>query len=439
MIEEESRPMTHISISEVGKHESEYVSIQGWLYNQRSSGKVKFMIIRDGSGFLQGTLVKSEMEEENFNRLDNLNHESSIIVEGIIKSEKRAPSGYEILVKTIHVVQNAEKDYPISLKKHGVGFLMNFRHLWMRTQRQNSILRIRAEIVKIIHHFLGKKGFYLIESPILTPAACEGTTTLFQTDYFGDMAYLTQSGQLYNEASAMAFGKVYCFGPTFRAEKSKTRRHLMEFWMVEPEAAYFDFQDNNQLQEEMMVTIVRHILEHCSQELKILERDISLLEKIEAPFPYISYDDAIKLIQKEGSQTQWGDDLGGEDETIISSQFQKPVFVHHFPTKCKAFYMKPDSERPETVLGADLIAPEGFGEIIGGGQRIDDYQLIKERIREHQLPEEDYQWYIDLRKFGSVPHSGFGLGIERTVAWICNLPHIRETIPFPRMLNKIYP
>ncbi len=431
--------MIDISISEVGKYENEKVCIKGWLYNQRSSGKIKFMIIRDGTGFLQGTLVKSEMEEKYFDMLDDLNYESSIIVEGEIKSEKRAPSGYEMLVKTIQVVHNAEKDYPISLKKHGVGFLMNYRHLWMRTQRQNAILRIRTEIVKIIHNFLNQKGFCLVESPILTPAACEGTTTLFETDYFGDKAYLTQSGQLYNEASAMAFGKVYCFGPTFRAEKSKTRRHLMEFWMVEPEAAYFDFQDNNKLQEEMIVAIAKHVLEHCPLELKILERDTSMLENIQAPFPYLSYDDAIKVIQKKGSDTQWGDDLSGEDETIISGQYKKPVFIHHFPTKCKAFYMKPDPERPETVLGADLIAPEGFGEIIGGGQRIDDYKLIKERIKEFNLPEDDYQWYIDLRKYGSVPHSGFGLGIERTVAWICNLPHIRETIPFPRMLNKIYP
>ncbi|HKK82980.1 MAG TPA: asparagine--tRNA ligase, partial [Atribacterota bacterium] len=402
--------MIDISITEVGKYENEKVRIKGWLYNQRSSGKIKFMIIRDGTGFLQGTLVKSEMEEKYFNMLDDLNYESSIIVEGEVKSEKRAPSGYEMLVKTIQVVHNAEKDYPISLKKHGVGFLMNYRHLWIRTQRQNAILRIRTEIVKIIHNFLNQKGFYLVESPILTPAACEGTTTLFETDYFGDKAYLTQSGQLYNEASAMAFGKVYCFGPTFRAEKSKTRRHLMEFWMVEPEAAYFDFQDNNKLQEEMIVAIAKHVLEHCPLELKILERDTSMLENIQAPFPYISYDDAIKVIQEKGSDTQWGDDLSGEDETIISGQYKKPVFIHHFPTKCKAFYMKPDPERPETVLGADLIAPEGFGEIIGGGQRIDDYQLIKERIKEFNLPEDDYQWYIDLRKYGSVPHSGFGLG-----------------------------
>lgn len=431
--------MKEITISNIGKHEAELVSIKGWLYNQRSSGKIKFMIIRDGTGFLQGTLVKSEMEEQYFNMLDGLNHESSIIVEGIVKKEERAPSGYEMLVKTIKVVQNAEPDYPISLKKHGTGFLMNYRHLWIRTERQNAILRVRVEIVKAIHHFLQKKGFFLIESPVLTPAACEGTTTLFETDYFGDKAYLTQSGQLYNEAAAMAFGKVYCFGPTFRAEKSKTRRHLMEFWMVEPEAAYFDFDDNNRLQEELVVEIVEHVLQHCTMELKVLERDISALEKIKSPFPFISYDDAIKLIQKEGSTTQWGDDLGGEDETIIARQFDKPVFIHHFPTICKAFYMKPDPERPETVLGADLIAPQGYGEIIGGGERIDDYKLIKERIKEHNLPEEDYQWYIDLRKYGSVPHSGFGLGIERTVAWICNLSHIRETIPFPRMLNKIYP
>lgn len=431
--------MKEIAISDVGNHDTEHVAIKGWLYNQRSSGKVKFMIVRDGTGFLQGTLVKSEMEEQYFNLLDELNHESSIIVEGVIKKEQRAPSGYEMLVKTIKVIQNAEQDYPISLKKHGVAFLMNYRHLWIRTERQNAILRIRTEVVKAIHQFLQKKGFFLIEAPILTPAACEGTTTLFETDYFGDRAYLTQSGQLYNEAAAMAFGKVYCFGPTFRAEKSKTRRHLMEFWMAEPEAAYFNFHDNNQLQEELIVEIFSHVLHHCSLELKTLERDISVLEKIKSPFPYLSYDDAVKLIQKEGSTTQWGDDLTGEDETIISKYYDKPVFVHHFPTKCKAFYMKPDPEKPETVLGADLIAPEGFGEIIGGGERIDDYQLIKERIKEHKLPEEDYKWYIDLRKFGSVPHSGFGLGVERTVAWICNLSHIREAIPFPRMLNKIYP
>ena len=431
--------MIDISIAEVGKYENEKVRIKGWLYNQRSSGKIKFMILRDGTGFLQGTLVKSEMEEKYFNMLDDLNYESSIIVEGEIKSEKRAPSGYEMLVKTIQVVHNAEKDYPISLKKHGVGFLMNYRHLWMRTQRQNAILRIRTEIVKIIHNFLNQKGFYLVESPILTPAACEGTTTLFETDYFGDKAYLTQSGQLYNEASAMAFGKVYCFGPTFRAEKSKTRRHLMEFWMVEPEAAYFDFQDNNQLQEEMIVAIAKHVLEHCPLELKILERDTSMLKNIQAPFPYLSYDDAIKIIQKNGSDTQWGDDLSGEDETIISGQYKKPVFIHHFPTKCKAFYMKPDPERPESVLGADLIAPEGFGEIIGGGQRIDDYKLIKERIKEFNLPEDDYQWYIDLRKYGSVPHSGFGLGIERLMRWVCKLEHIRDTIPFPRVMNRSTP
>ncbi|HOR42280.1 MAG TPA: asparagine--tRNA ligase [Atribacterota bacterium] len=431
--------MKVISISEVGNYESENVCIKGWLYNQRSSGKVKFMVIRDGTGFLQGTLIKGEMEEQYFNLLDELNYESSIMVEGMIKKEQRAPSGYEILVNTIQVVQNAQEDYPISLKKHGVAFLMNYRHLWLRTQRQNAILRIRVEIVKAIHHFLQQKGFYLIEAPILTPAACEGTTTLFETDYFDDKAYLTQSGQLYNEAAAMAFGKVYCFGPTFRAEKSKTRRHLMEFWMVEPEAAYFDFEDNNQLQEELVIAIVRQVLQNCTLELKTLERDIAHLEKIQSPFPYLSYDDAIKIIQKEGSTTQWGDDLTGEDETIVSRNYDRPVFIHHFPTKCKAFYMKPDPSRPETVLGADLIAPEGFGEIIGGGQRIDDYELIKKRIQEHNLPEEDYQWYIDLRRFGSVPHSGFGLGIERTVAWICNLSHIRETIAFPRMLHKIYP
>jgi asparaginyl-tRNA synthetase len=316
---------------------------------------------------------------------------------------------------------------------------MDYRHLWLRSPRQNAILRIRAEIIKSIRNFLDQNGFILIDSPILTPAACEGTTTLFETDYFGEKAYLTQSGQLYNEASAMAFGKVYCFGPTFRAEKSKTRRHLMEFWMVEPEAAYVDLEENNKIQENMVAYIVKQVLENKKRELDLLERDLSKLEIIKVPFPRISYDEAIEILKKDGSKIEWGDDFGGEDETILSQKYEKPIFIHRYPIKCKAFYMKPDPQRPEVALCADLLAPEGYGEIIGGGQRIDDYNLLANQIKEHNLPRENYEWYLDLRRYGSVPHSGFGLGIERTVAWICGLDHVRETIPFPRMLNKIYP
>jgi len=426
-------------ISDIKNYVRKEVEIKGWLYNKRSSGSIKFLIIRDGTGFLQATLIKSEVGSELFNEVDNINYESSIKIIGLVREEKRAPLGYEILIKNIEIVKKAENEYPISLKEHGVGFLMDYRHLWLRSPRQNAILRIRAEIIKSIRDFLDINGFILIDSPILTPAACEGTTTLFETDYFGDKAYLTQSGQLYNEATAMAFGKVYCFGPTFRAEKSKTRRHLMEFWMVEPEAAYIELEESNEIQEKMITYIVKKVLENKKQELNLLKRDISKLEFIKAPFPRISYDKAIEILKKNGSKAKWGDDFGGEDETILSQKYNKPVFIHRYPTKCKAFYMKPDPKKPEVVLCADLLAPEGYGEIIGGGQRIDDYNLLEERIKENNLPRESYEWYLDLRKYGSVPHSGFGLGIERTVAWICGLNHVRETIPFPRMLNKIYP
>jgi len=431
--------MEFIRITEVEKYDGKTVNIKGWLYNRRSSGSVKFLIIRDGTGFIQVTFIKGEIEAEIFEKIDNIEYESSIEIIGLVKKEKRAPLGYEILVKNIKVVHEAEGNYPISLKEHGIGFLMDYRHLWLRSPRQNAILRIRAIIIKAIRDFLDQNGFILIDSPILTPAACEGTTTLFETDYFGDKAFLAQSGQLYNEAAAMAFGRVYCFGPTFRAEKSKTRRHLMEFWMVEPEAAYVELEENNQIQENMITYIVRQVLENRKEELKLLERDISKLEVIKTPFPRISYDEAIDILKKSNFKIEWGDDFGAEDETILSEKYEKPVFIHHYPIKCKAFYMKPDSQKPEVSLSADLLAPEGYGEIIGGGERIDDYELLVERIKEHNLPREKYEWYLDLRKYGSVPHSGFGLGIERTVAWICGLNHIRETIPFPRMLNKIYP
>ena len=431
--------MEIIRISDIKNYEGKEVEIRGWLYNRRSSGKIKFLIVRDGTGFIQGTLIKNEMDEKIFDKADDINYESSIKISGVVKEEKRVPLGYEVLVKNIEVVGMAADNYPISLKEHGVGYLMDYRHLWLRSPRQNAILRIRAEIIKSIRDFLDMNGFILMDTPILTPAACEGTTTLFETEYFDDKAYLAQSGQLYNEATAAAFGKVYCFGPTFRAEKSKTRRHLMEFWMVEPEAAYVELEENNEIQENMIAYIVKQVLEKKKNELKLLERDISKLELIKVPFPRISYDEAIDILKNNGSKIEWGDDFGGEDETILSQKYEKPVFVLRYPIKCKAFYMKPDAQRPEVALCADLLASEGYGEIIGGGQRIDDYNLLEKRIKEHNLPRESYEWYLDLRKYGSVPHSGFGLGIERTVSWICGLSHIRETIPFPRMLNKIYP
>lgn len=428
-----------VRISDIEKYEGKEVEIRGWLYNKRSSGSVKFLIIRDGTGFIQATLIKNEIEKEIFEKIDNIEYETSIKIIGLVKKENRAPLGFEILVKDLEVVHYAEENYPITLKEHGVGFLMNYRHLWLRSPRQNAILRIRAEIIKSIRDFLDQNGFILIDAPILTPAACEGTTTLFETDYFGEKAYLTQSGQLYNEAAAMAFGRVYCFGPTFRAEKSKTRRHLMEFWMVEPEAAYVELEESNKIQERLITYIVGQVLKNRKRELNLLEKDISKLKLIKPPFPRLSYDEAIEILKHSGSKIEWGDDFGGEDETILSNKFENPVFIHRYPIKCKAFYMKPDPQRPEVALCADLLAPEGYGEIIGGGQRIDDYNLLAEKIREHKLTRENYEWYLDLRKYGSVPHSGFGLGIERTVAWICGLNHVRETIPFPRMLNKIYP
>jgi len=431
--------MKVVRISDIENYETKEIEIRGWLYNRRSSGSVKFLIIRDGTGFIQATLIKNEVDKEIFEKIDEIEYESSIKIIGVVKKENRAPLGFEILLKDIEVLHNAEEDYPITLKEHGVGFLMNYRHLWLRSPRQNAILRIRAEIIKAIRDFLDQNGFILIDAPILTPSACEGTTTLFETDYFGDKAYLTQSGQLYNEAAAMAFGKVYCFGPTFRAEKSKTRRHLMEFWMVEPEAAYIELEESNEIQEKLITYIVEQVLKNKKRELNLLEKDISKLELIKAPFPRLSYDEAIEILKHSGSKIEWGDDFGGEDETILSNKFENPVFIHRYPVNCKAFYMKPDPKRSEVALCADLLAPEGYGEIIGGGQRIDDYDLLVKRIKEHKLPKENYEWYLDLRKYGSVPHSGFGLGIERTVAWICGLNHVRETIPFPRMLNKIYP
>ncbi|HEY5485861.1 MAG TPA: asparagine--tRNA ligase [Candidatus Cryosericum sp.] len=413
-------------------------TINGWVYNSRSSGKVAFVLVRDGSGIMQCVVAKSDVEEPTFEAVRHLTQESSISITGAIHAEERAPGGHEMHVQKIEVHQ-AAVDYPITPKEHGVDFLMSNRHLWLRSKRQWAIMRIRATIVKSIRDYLDDNDFLLMDAPILSANACEGSSTLFSTDYFGVPAYLSQSGQLYNEATAMAFGRVYCFGPVFRAEKSKTRRHLTEFWMVEPEMAYCDWSQNCDVQEEFVTYIVQHVLGKRKEELAIIERDTSPLEKIATPFPRISYDEAVKLLQKAGSPIQWGDDFGGDEETLISNQFERPVFVHSYPKSFKAFYMKTNPANPQTVLCADLLAPEGYGEIIGGGQREDDYTLLLERVHAEGLVEADYQWYLDLRKYGSVPHSGFGLGVERTVAWICKLPHLRETVPFPRLLEKIYP
>ncbi len=430
--------MQSVDISHVAEHVGEEVKLEGWVYNKRSSGSLVFLIVRDGTGFIQAVAVKGEIPDEDFQKCDELTQESSIVVSGKVKADKRAPGGYELAVTGVRPVHLAE-EYPISLKKHGVDFLMDWRHLWLRTPRQAAVLKIRHEIIGAIRDFLDEREFVLVDAPILTPSACEGTTTLFSTDYFDSTAYLSQSGQLYMEAAAMALGKVYCFGPTFRAEKSKTRRHLTEFWMVEPEMAWVDLDGNLKLQEELISYVVQRVLEERKNELATVERDTGRLENIKPPFPRVSYDEAVEILNKCGVEFEWGNDFGGGDETVLAEQFELPVFVHRYPTDIKAFYMKPDPSRPEICLSADLLAPEGYGEIIGGGQRIDDPRLLAARIKEHDLPEEAYAWYMDLRKFGSVPHSGFGLGLERVVAWICGIDHIRETIPFPRLLKRIYP
>lgn len=430
-----------MSISDIldGKLTESEVEIKGWLVNKRSSGGVQFLIIRDGTGFIQATIHKDEVSAKVFEDAERLTQESSVILRGVVKEDKRAPWGYEIRVKDLQIVHLAEREYPLAKKEHGIDFLMNYRQLWIRSPRQTAILRIRAEVVKACRDFLDSRGFVLTDSPIFTPAAVEGTTTLFEVPYFGEKAYLTQSGQLYVEATIAAFGKVYCFGPTFRAEKSKTPRHLTEFWMVEPEMAFCDFEENLKIQEEMVTYIVKTVLEKRRRELETLKRDIAPLQKVEPPFERISYTEAVEMLQKAGFPIQWGEDLGAPHERYISLQFEKPVFVHRYPAKAKAFYMQPDPENPEVVLCADLMAPEGYGEIIGGSQRIHDLKLLERRIEEFGLPKKAYEWYLDLRRYGSVPHSGFGLGIERTVMWICKLKHIRETIPFPRTITRIYP
>jgi asparaginyl-tRNA synthetase len=431
-----------ISISNAARHAGETVEIAGWLYNLRKSGKIVFPIVRDGTGTIQCVAVKSALPEEVFESLKHLTQESSLIVRGKLRAEARAAGGFELDVEGAEILQKvSESDpYPITPKEHGVEFLMDHRHLWLRSQRQHAIIRVRHEVIRAVRDYFDNHGFTLVDTPIFTPAACEGTTTLFEVNYFDDeKAYLTQSGQLYNEANAMAFGKVYCFGPTFRAEKSKTRRHLTEFWMVEPEMAFADLEEVKRVAEEFVVYVVGRVLENRREELKILERDTSKLEAVQAPFVRMSYDEAVKNIQQRGSEIQWGGDFGGGDETILTQQFDRPMMVDRFPSAIKAFYMQPDPDRPEVAMGVDVLAPEGYGEIIGGGQRIHDPELLLRRIAEHHLPKEAFDWYIDLRKYGTVPHGGFGMGIERCVAWVCGLEHIRETIAFPRMLYRLRP
>lgn len=435
------------SIAQIGTREGQSVTVRGWLYNLRESGKLLFPIFRDGTGQIQGIVPKAAVPPEVFDAVKQLTQESAVIVTGKVRADKRAPGGYELDVSDVKVVQRVPEDdpFPISLKEHGVDFLMEHRHLWMRTPRQAAILRTRAEIIKAARDFFDERGFTLTDPPILTPAACEGTTTLFPVDYFDDQAYLTQSGQLYIEATAMALGKVYSFGPTFRAEKSKTRRHLTEFWMVEPEVAYATLEDLMKLAEEFISFIVARCLERRRADLQTIGRDLSKLETVKVPFPRIRYDEAVEILDKgfsEGkleSKFEWGGDFGSPDETYISSQFDRPVMVHRYPAKVKAFYMEPDPQRPDLALCVDVLAPEGYGEIIGGSQRMSSYELLLKRIHEHGLPESAFKWYLDLRKYGGVPHAGFGMGIERAVAWICGLDHVRETIPFPRMLHRIYP
>ena len=429
----------HVYIEDIGQHEGEDVTIRGWLHNRRSSGKIHFLILRDGTGFVQAVMSKAAVGEDRFKAADHLSQETSVIVTGTARADTRAPGGYEVDVKSFEVVGESH-DYPITPKEHGVDYLLDRRHLWIRSERQQAILRIRHEIINAIRDFFNDRGFILADTPIFTPAACEGTTTLFPAQYFDDQtAYLTQSGQLYNEANAMALGRTYCFGPTFRAEKSKTRRHLTEFWMVEPEVAFADLNDVMDLAEDLIVSVVGRVLEKRRRELAVLERDISKLESIQKPFPRISYDDAVASLQARGLPITWGGDFGGTDETLLSEQYDRPVMVHRYPSAVKAFYMKPDPDRPDVALGVDILAPEGYGEIVGGGERLADLDLLLQRIKEHDLPQEAFEWYVDLRRYGTVPHGGFGMGIERVVAWICKLEHVRETIPYPRMLYRLYP
>jgi asparaginyl-tRNA synthetase len=436
---------TIIRIEEIGQYVGQEVTVRGWLYAKTGKGRLQFLRVRDGSGIVQAVAFEREVAPEVFERVQEVTQESSIIVTGTVRADERAPGypdGYELGLKDLKIVQLAE-EYPITPKEHGVEFLMEHRHLWLRSTRQWAILRIRATIIKSIRDWLDDHDFLLVDTPLLTPAAAEGTTTLFEVDYFGTPAYLSQSGQLYNEATIGAFGKTYCFGPAFRAEKSKTRRHVMELWMVEPEAAYVELDECMEIEEQLVSYIVQSVLAERRMELEIIERDVSRLEVIQPPFPRISYDDAVELINELGVEQEvsiaWGEDFGAPQETLLADEFSRPVFVHHYPTEVKAFYMAQEPGRPEVCKSVDLLAPEGYGEIIGGGERSGDPDFLRKQIERHNLPKDAYAWYLDLRRYGGVPHSGFGLGIERTVSWICNLPHIRESIAFPRMLGTIYP
>jgi len=427
-----------VYVEKIGEHVGEQVTVKGWVYNKTDKGRLQFVLVRDGTGVIQCVVFKKAVSPEAFEAAMKLTQESSLVVTGTVRADERAPGGFELDVADLQVLQIAA-EYPISPKEHGIEFLMDNRHLWIRSSRQYAILRVRAEVIRAIRDWLDSHGFLNMDTPILTPAACEGTTTLFETDFFGQPAYLAQSGQLYNEADIMAFGRVYCFGPTFRAEKSKTRRHLLEFWMVEPEMAFADLDECMTVEEELVSYVVQRCLQNRATELEALERDTSYLKNVVPPFPRITYDEAIELLKKAGVEVEWGDDFGAPHETALGEHFDKPVFVHHYPTQIKAFYMEADPVDPRSCLSVDLLAAEGYGEIIGGGQRTASLELLERRIQEHKLPREAYEWYLDLRRYGSVPHSGFGLGVERTVAWICKIDHVRETIPFPRVLNRLYP
>src|SRR5438876_9602460 len=426
------------TVEGIGAHAGRTVTLHGWLAGRRSSGKLHFLQVRDGTGTIQCVMAKAEVPAEVFALADHLPQESSLVVTGTVRADARSPIGYELGVSDLQVVHQSA-DYPITPKEHGPAFLLDHRHLWLRSSRQHALLRVRSEVIRACREYLDGHGFLAFDAPILTPAACEGTTTLFPVQYFDETAYLTQSGQLYAEAGAMAFGRVYCFGTTFRAEKSKTRRHLTEFWMLEPEAAFMELDEYMEVAEAMICAVVGQVLDRRRLDLQEVERNLAALEAVQPPFPRLSYDEALNRLHAAGKPLPWGEDLGGDEETVISSAFQRPVFVHRYPAKCKAFYMQPDRDRPDVVLSADLLAPEGYGEIIGGGQRMHDLQLLQQRLREHHLPEHVYQWYLDLRRYGSVPHCGFGLGIERTVAWIAGIEHVREAIPFPRLMNRLYP
>lgn len=428
----------HVYIENLNLFEGKPVTVKGWLYNKRSSGKIRFLQVRDGTGIMQAVASLNDVGQAVFDDIDRLTQESSLIVSGTVRGDTRAPGGYELLLHALTVVGIAD-EYPITPKEHGTAFLMDHRHLWIRSRRQHAILRIRHTIIRAIREYFDNRSFTLFDPPIFTPSACEGTATLFETEYFGEKAYLTQSGQLYGEAGAMAFGKIYTFGPTFRAEKSKTRRHLTEFWMIEPEVAFLDLDGAMDLAEDLVVYVVAQVLEKRKLELEAIERDLSLLERIQKPFPRITYTDAVDMLIRAGHEFTWGNDIGGDEETVISNQFDRPVLVHHFPAAIKAFYMKRDALDDRLALGFDMLAPEGRGEIVGGAQREDDYQTLLERIHTEQLPQEAYEWFLDLRRYGTVPHAGFGLGLERVVGWICGLPHVRETIPFPRMMSRLRP